>query len=143
MTLNQVVAELKKFAVSHNQLNDFGRGYVEEIGASVDQTFPIMWLTSYSGRYSAKDMVYSFQIVFADLLIESKSNELEVQSDMQSIALDFCAYFTSNPDFDFLMDDGAGIDHFTERFGDFTAGVLLTFTLRDPFPLDRCVIPLQ
>jgi len=143
MTLNQVITTLKTFQKSHAQLNDFGDGKVEEIGASKDQLFPIMWIVSKSGRYANKDFSYSFQIIFADLLIEDKSNELEVQSDMQSAALDLCAHLRDNPDFDIQMDDNASVDYFTERLGDFTAGVLLSFTLRDPFPLDRCVIPVR
>lgn len=143
MTLNQVITTLKTFQKSHAQLNDFGEGKVEEIGASKDQLFPIMWIVSKSGRYANKDFSYSFQIIFADLLIDDKSNELEVQSDMQSAALDLCAHLRDNPDFDIQMDDNASVDYFTERLGDFTAGVLLSFTLRDPFPLDRCVIPVR
>jgi hypothetical protein len=142
MTLNQVITVLQTFAQNHKQINDFGRGFIEEIGASQDQTYPIMWVASLSGRYGSKDYSYSFQILFGDLIFDDKRNELEVQSDMQSVALDLCAFLRDNPDYDFQMDDTATIDYFTERLGDFAAGVLLSFTLRDPFPLDRCVIPI-
>lgn len=143
MTLNQIIQILNKFQSNHNQLNSFGRGLVEEIGATKDLIYPIMWVVNYDGQYSSKDMQYNFQIIFADLLTEDKSNELEAQSDMQSVALDLCAYLRDNPDFDFQVDDNASISHFTERFGDFAAGVLCGFNLRDPYALNRCVIPFS
>ena len=143
MTLNQIIKTFNNFQSNHKQLNNFGRGLIEEIGATKDLTYPIMWIVSHDGQYLANDMQYNMQIIFADLLTEDKSNELEAQSDMQGVALDLCAYLNNNPDLDILMDKNAQITHFTERFGDFTAGVLLSFVLRDPFPLNQCVIPFS
>jgi len=141
MTLNQIITTFKEFQKSHYQLNDFGEGRIEEIGPTRDLTYPIMWIASKSGRYGGKVFAYSFQILFADLIFDDKKNELEVQSDMQSVALDLCAFLWNNSELDIQMDENANVDYFTERLADLTAGVLLSFTLRDPFPLDRCIIP--
>lgn len=143
MTLNQIIQLLNTFQSNHQQLNSFGCGLIEEIGATKDLVYPIMWIISHPARYSGKEVAYGMQIIFADLLTEDKSNELEAQSDMQSVALDLCAFLKDNPDLDVTIDDNSTIDHFTERLGDFTTGVLLGFNLRDPFPLDRCVIPFS
>jgi hypothetical protein len=141
MTLNNLIDLLKNYAGSHKQINDFGRGGLEELGASRDQMYPLMWVASYSGRYAGKSMQYSLQIIFSDLIHDDKKNELEVQSDQLLIGLDTVAYLRDNPYFDFQVDEPVTIDFFTERFGDLTAGCMLSFTLRDPKPLDRCVIP--
>jgi hypothetical protein len=141
MTLNNLFDLLKNYAANHKQINGFGRGYYEEIGVSQDVKYPLMWVNSYSGQYSGKSMRYSLQVIFADLIHDDKRDELEVQSDQLLIGLDTVAYLRNNPDFDFQVDEPVSIDFFTERFADFVAGCMLSFTLRDPKPLDRCVIP--
>ncbi|MBV7534044.1 hypothetical protein [Chitinophaga sp. sic0106] len=141
MTLNQLNQLLKGFVSDHPQLNSFGRGGYEELQASKDIVYPLMWVASYDGRHADKQMQRNIQIVFADLLKEDKSNELEVQSDMEQVALDLIALLRDNPDYDFQVDDSIQILLFTERFVDFTAGVFITFTFRDPKPYDRCEIP--
>lgn len=141
MTLNNLIDLLKSYTQSHKQINDFGRGDITELGASKDQKYPLMWVTYNNGRYSGKEMQYNLQLVFADLIFQDKSNEQEVHSDQLLIGLDTVAYLRENPDFDFQVDGDINIDFFTERFTDFTAGCVLSFTVRDPKPLDRCVIP--
>jgi hypothetical protein len=141
MTLNNLIDLLKSYAICHKQINSFGRGNLEELGASTDITYPLMWVVSYPGRYAGKSMQYNLQVIFADLIHEDKRNELEVQSDQLLIGLDTIAFLRDNPDYEFQVDDNITIDFFTERFGDLTAGCMLSFTLRDPKPLDRCVIP--
>lgn len=143
MTLNQVIQLLKTYARDHKQINDFGRGDVTELGASRDQKYPLMWLALPNGRYTGNEVQYNISLIFADLIFDDKKNELEVQSDMLLIGLDTVAYLRENPDFDFIVDGDVTIDFFTERFVDLTAGCVLSFTLRDPKPLDRCEIPLD
>lgn len=141
MTLNNLFDLLKSYQQSHKQLNDFGRGGYEEITTSTDQKFPMLWVLGYNGRYSEKAMLYNLQLVFADLLQEDKANELEVQSDMHLVALDTVAFLRDNPDYDFNLTGDVTVEFFTEKLADFAAGCLLTFTLKDPKPLERCVIP--
>lgn len=143
MTLNNLIETLRSYAQNHKQLNDFGRGDVSELGASKDQKYPLMWVGVSSARYSTSSIYYSLQLIFADLIFDDKKNEVEVQSDMLLVGLDTVAYLRENPDFDFQVDGDVTIDFFTERFTDLTAGCVLGITLRDPKPLDRCVIPLD
>ncbi|WP_212005745.1 hypothetical protein [Chitinophaga sp. HK235] len=142
MTLNNLIDLLQKYAVGHQQINDFGYGNISGIGAKGrDQVYPLMWVVLNPSRYQGKEMNYSLQIVFADLIYEDGKNELEVWSDQQSIALDTVSYLTDNPEFEFTTDGTANIDYFTEHDGDLTAGVVLSITIKDPNPLNRCVIP--
>jgi hypothetical protein len=142
MTLNNLISLLRKFSEDHGQINSFGCGEIAEIGAAKDITYPVMWVNMNPSRYSANQLRYSINIIFADLIYDDKSNELEVQSDQQSIALDALSYLNDNPDYDFQTDPDATITYFTDRFGDLAAGVVLQLVIRDPKPLDRCVIPI-
>lgn len=143
MTLNQLVNLLKKFAADHQQINDFGQGDLAEIAASKDQKYPLMWLYFDSTNYRANEQVYPLRIIFMDLIYQDKSNELEVQSDMLQVAQDLCAFMIDNPDYDFMANKDVPMQFFTDRFTDLVAGVDITLTVRDPKPLDRCVIPLD
>jgi len=142
MTLNNLIDLLKKFAGNHKQINDFGQGDISRLGASKDQRYPLMWAVIAPSRYSGKEMNYNLQLIFADLIFGDNKNELEVWSDQLLIALDTLSFLTDNPDYEFTTDGTASIDFFTEHDGDLTAGVVLSITLNDPKPLDRCVIPL-
>lgn len=142
MTLNNLIDLLRKFAADHALINDFGVGDIAEIGASRDIVSPLMWVVLQPSRYSGKQMYYSLQLIFADLIFDDKKNELEVQSDQLLIALDTLAFLRDNPDFDFQTDGDASIDFFTDRLGSLCAGVTVGLTIREPNPLNRCVIPL-
>lgn len=141
MTLNNLIELLKKFAGDHRQLNDFGCGDISEMGASKDQLYPLMWVVIGPCRYAGKEMNYNLEIIFADLIHGDKKNELEVWSDQLLIALDIMSQLHDNQIYEFNTDDTANFSFFTERFADLTAGVVLSMTIKDPKPLDRCVIP--
>ncbi|WP_343668731.1 hypothetical protein [Chitinophaga sp.] len=143
MTLNNLINLLRSYAQSHLQINDFGSGDLSDLAASKDVRLPVMWVSYPTGRYSQNQMFYNLTVFLADQIFDDKKNELEVQSDMLSIALDTFAFLRDNPGFDFQVDADATIDFFTERFGELTAGCAMSFTLRDPKPLDRCVIPFD
>jgi len=143
MTLNNLIDILAQYASRHLQINGFGRGDLAELEASAAASFPIMWVSIAQGVYSRPVMQYTIQLLFADLIYEDKKNELEVQSDMLLVGLDTVAFLLDNPDFDFKLNDDITIDFFTDRFTSLAAGCVLTLSLRDPKPLDRCVIPLS
>lgn len=141
MTLNNLIETLRQYASSHRQLNDFGHGAIEELGASRDQVYPLMWVGVPTATYSGNAVRYPLQLILIDLMFDDRSNELEVQSDMMLIGLDTVAYLRDNPDFDFTIEGDITIDFISERYTDLVAGCVLSFTLEDPKPLDRCVIP--
>lgn len=144
MTLNQIFDLLKKFADDHLQINEFGRGPTNDIMLNQTQLFPGMWAaTNGPVTYTGHAANHRMMIIFFDQLMDGKANEIEVQSDMLTVALDLAAYLTDNPDLPIWIDGDPSIDYFTENFTHLCAGVALTFTLKDPKPLDRCEIPFS
>lgn len=140
MTLNNLLDMLAKFAKDHAQINAFGRGPTDDMTLK-DQLYPAMWVALLPSTYSEKAMNHRMAIIFYDRLKEDKSNEVEVQSDMLSVGMDLVAFLKDNPDFDINISGDPSINYFTERFTDFCSGVEMTITIKDPKPLDRCVIP--
>ena len=63
-------------------------------------------------------------------------------SDMRLIALDFIAYFTDDPDFNYTIDPNVSLDpFFNDRTQDVTAGWIAGFTFISPFSRNVCLIP--
>ncbi|GEP95573.1 hypothetical protein [Chitinophaga cymbidii] len=142
MTLNNILALLKKFADDHLQINSYGQGPTDDMTVK-DQLYAAMWVALLPSTYSEKAMNHRMAVIFYDRLKHDKSNELEVQSDMLSVAMDLVAYLRDNPDFDINLTGDPSINYFTERFTDWCSGVEMTITIKDPKPLDRCVIPFS
>lgn len=141
MTLNQVLGQLKKFADDHQQINDFEQGPTDRFNVR-ETKYPAMWVTVNPSTYAANSLQYRFSFIFYDLIFDDYSNELEVQSDTLSIAMDLVAHLNNNLELDFYIFGDPSINFFTERGTDLTAGVILDLTIKDPRPTDRCAIPV-
>lgn len=145
MTLNQIFDQLKKFAENHVQVNEFGKGPTDDITVKKEHLYPAMWIALLPSTYSGseKSMNHRMAVIFYDRLMDGKENELDVQNDMLLVGLDFLAHVNDNPDLAFYISGDASINYFTENFTDWCAGVEITLTIKDPKPLDRCVIPFS
>lgn len=142
MTLNQIIAEIKKFASQHAMINDVGVGDLAEIGASKDQKYALLWVYYNTVNMTGNAQVIPFRVILMDLIDQEKSLEVEVHSNMLQVAQDFIAHFRGNPEFATLDVTGdPTIQFFTDRFTDLVAGVDLNINFKDLKPYDRCVIP--
>lgn len=144
MTLYQIVNSLKTIALSHENINTFGEGniydYVDNGG---EINYPVSWLMQLSHIYQSNVMTYKFQFIFADLLLEDKSNRLQLQSDQMQVAHDIISKIKLDNTITFNITDTIPFETFEERFDDFAAGVVITFDIVDPYPYDYCSIPTK
>jgi hypothetical protein len=142
MTLSNLVNKIKTLSESHPMIKTFGEGdiydYVDNGG---EIQYPVLWIVIQPSQYSRTTMSYSLLFVFADLLIEDKSNVLQAQSDQLQVALDFISKFKLDKTYDFNIADNIPIEFFEERFDDFTAGVTAQIEINVPLPLNYCQIP--
>jgi len=147
MTLNQVVQRIKTIALAHKQINDFREGDVISFLRSGDIVYPACLLQILPGRISKaeKQTTVRFALYLCDkvdLSIDSKANELEVKSDLLSIAEDMMAAFdypTYKLDWDFAEE--ASIDFLDEDLEDMLSAVLMTLDIKKRFDSNRCQIP--
>jgi hypothetical protein len=142
MTLFQAVGTLKAIAVNHPMIRTFGEGdiydYVDNGG---EINYPVCWVVQQNHTYTNNVMTYNFQIIFADLLLEDKSNSLQAQSDQMQVAVDFISKLELDNTYVFSISDNVSIETFDERFDDFTTGVSMNISIVDPYPMNLCVIP--
>ena len=93
MTLNQIVKRLEAVAYSHRQVNHFYFGDMIQWLANGDVIYPAVFTDLPTGEISTsgKQSFFDFEIWFCDLsnvAEKTRENELEVQSDLTSIAID-------------------------------------------------------
>jgi len=143
MTLSNLINQIKTLSESHPMIKTFGEGdiydYVDNGG---EIQYPVLWVVVQPSNYNRGSMSYNLLMLFADLLIEDKSNVLQLQSDQLQVALDFIAKFKLDKAYNFNVADNVSIEFFEERFDDFTAGVTAQIQINAPLPLNYCQIPV-
>jgi len=142
ITLNQFTALLNTMSNAHEQLKTFGEGDVWEIGASSPVQYPLMWVMPQPSSTAQKLLNMKFSLIFADIVFHDKSNEQDVLSDTQQIALDILAQLNA-PDYadDFILDPNAQLTPFTEKFDNDVAGWKVDINIKVNYLSDRCAVP--
>src|ERR1039458_3154407 len=97
-TLNQFTSLLQTLADEHQQIKTFGEGDVWEIGASKSIQYPLLWAVPQPSNTAQKLLNMKFSLIVADILDPDKSNEQDILSDTQQIALDILAQLNA-PDY--------------------------------------------
>lgn len=147
MTLNQIIARVKAIAEAHEQINTFVFGDMDDALRN-DVVYPACFMPYPSWNISGVDKVYSAQLFFMDRVIQGGSttdntfNELEVTSDMNSVADDILAqlqYQKFDPRWNVARQgDGVAV---RQSEPDYLAGVQLSFTIKLPYIANRCEVP--
>lgn len=147
MTLNQVVQRLEKIALNHKQVNHFYFGEMVEWLANGEVIYPSIFIDVSTGGIdkAEKKTWWNFDIWFCDLVNvakDSKSNELEVQSDLTAISEDYKAMlgFTEWQQ-DWTIGDVSPISYYKEKFEDLVLAVKMTVAIETRYDSNRCVVP--
>jgi hypothetical protein len=124
-------------------INDFGEGDIYDyVDSGGEIKYPVCWLVVEPSLFNADGLIqYNVLLLFADLLVEDKSNRLQIQSDQLQVAIDFLSELKLNNNLTTNISQYSNIDFFQERFDDFTAGVSVRFGITNPYPLDYCSKP--
>jgi hypothetical protein len=142
MTLFQAVQILRTIAENHSQIRTFGEGDIYDFVDNGNEIkYPVSWVVVERIQRLKNVAQYEFILIFADLLLEDKSNKLQIQSDLSLVAIDFLSKLKLEPGFEFTINEDVVLDPFQERFDDFAAGVSLSLKMKTPFPLNLCSFP--
>ena len=147
MTLNQVIKRIETIALAHKQINDFREGDVVTFLKDSDIVYPACLCQILPGRISKVDKHTTVRIALylcdlVNLSIDSKTNELEVKSNMLSVAEDLMAAFQyPSYQLDWEMPEEGSVEFLDEKFEDMISAVLLTFDIKTRFDSNRCQIP--
>ena len=147
MTLNQIVQRIKAIAEAHEQINTFMFGDIDDALRS-DVTYPACFMSYPNETISGTDNNMTCDLFFMDRTVQGGSitdktdNELEVSSDMRSVAQDIFAqlqYQKFNPTWQVSKDSTITLTN--EREVDYLAGAQLSFTIKLPYLANRCEVP--
>lgn len=148
MTLNQVISRLESLALSHKQINTFRSG--GDLMAFIregDMVYPACVVQFLPASISRASKATTFRLSLylcdlADLASNSKRNELEVQSDLTSIAEDLMAMINS-PTYqnDWTINDEASLEYQFDDKEDIVVAAILTISISTRYDANRCQVP--
>lgn len=148
LTLNQIVARIKEIGNSHAQLKLTEFGDFVDLNAENNLVYPCFLFDVNNPVISplGRTTTYSFEFMFMDLANvaeKSKQNELEVWSDLTSIAEDIFALMRL-PEYQketWTFEQDASGEYLREVQKDIITGVRFTVTISTFYNNNRCQVP--
>lgn len=147
MTLNAIVQRIKTVALAHGQIRNFYQGQVTDFLNEKKTKYASCFLQDSGSATidaSQKATVIPFKLFLLDLVNVSenaKDNELEVQSDMLSVAEDLIAQFDDSNYADWKVSLNNSVTFVKEDLDDMVAGVVIDISISYPYLRDRCAVP--
>jgi hypothetical protein len=146
MTLNQVIKRLESISLAHNLLRNFYFGRPTDFLTDKTTNYASAFLQDVPGTLdiTTKSRTLGFKLFLLDLVHvsdDTKSNELDVQSDMLAIGEDLVSEFNHSSYTDWKVGPGITVTLVREEFDDMVAGAVLDFTVITPYGQDACVVP--
>ncbi|MFT3679423.1 MAG: hypothetical protein QM791_04070 [Ferruginibacter sp.] len=147
LTLNQVLKRIETVVRAHRMVRDYQQqGLEPDFDNEHTVKYPSVNLMVQPGLISTAGKIarYGFKMTIEDLVnvaADTKSNEWDVVSDMNSIAQDFIAQF-NNPNYDdWRFETDVNINYLFENSNDMAAGVVLDFSISVPYSQNACAVP--
>jgi len=147
MTLNNIIQRLEALASGHLQLNSFYYGDVVNFLSREDISYPACFadMNTASISKAGKQTTFQFRIWLCDLVNvseNSKDNELDVQSDLMSIAEDLIAMMRySGWDDTWAIGENSSVQYYTEKFEDLVGALSFNIDISIRYDSNRCQVP--
>lgn len=146
LTYNQVLKRIESLALGHKQIRTFKRGLVSEFLSDKSVLYAAVFLQDNGAainpdQHSAS---FSFRMFFLDLVHvsqDTKTNELDVLSDMFSVAMDIVSQMKYPDYYDWIISGANSLQMIVEGDGDLNAGWYLDFSIRIMYPQNVCEVP--
>jgi hypothetical protein len=154
-TLRGFVKDLKKIYEKHEQIKDFGFGFIEDVtfknqGDTVTQ-YPYMFVIPDVSVVDERDLQYSVKLIMMDRVVNyTDENLLDIMSDMNQILQDVIAQFA----FSYTAENGnyteiyqidlpVQLQPFADKFDDYVCGYFATINITLAQALNRCDAPFD
>jgi hypothetical protein len=154
-TLRGFVNDLKLIYEKHEQINDFGFGFIEDVTFKKQHEggvqYPYLYVIPDNTSVDERQLQYSMRLIMMDRVVNyTDENLLDVMSDMNQILQDVIAQFK----YSFSQQDGAytvtydidlpvQLQPFADKFDDYTCGYFATINITLGQGLDRCIAPFE
>jgi hypothetical protein len=152
-TLKQIVTRINQLATSHQLINQVGFGTKEDLDNLIKKglSYPMCFIEVKKDiPISRTDKLqrFNFSLFFFDLqnvLTESRTNVLEVKSDLVSIATDLLAMLQRDIDVtenqDWIVSPSTTLNMDEYQISDLCIGVELPIQVGLRYAADRCQVP--
>lgn len=146
MTLNAIINRIRAITIAHDQIREFARGNATDFFAGKTALYAAACLEDNGGGFDlgTKTLTIAFRLWLLDLVHvsnDTKENELDVQSDMLSVALDLIAEFAHDQYSDWRVEPSNPVTFVTEHENDMLAGVVVDFSISTIYARDVCAVP--
>jgi hypothetical protein len=154
-TLRGFVKDLKKIYEKHQQIKDFGFGFIEDVTFknNTDGTtaYPYLFVIPDVSNVFQNQIQYSVKLIMMDRVVNyTDENLLDIMSDMNQILQDVIAQFAfsytaENGDYTgiYQIDLPVQLQPFADKFDDYVCGYFATINITLAQPLDRCDAPFD
>lgn len=147
LTLNQVVKRIETIATRHRQINQFLMGDAVDFLTFGDLTYPCVVCDVGDGVIDRdnRSSLYNIKLMICDLAdvsMNSRKNELEVMSDLTSIAQDIIAMMNySGYDTTWSIGSPISTQYLVEKFDDVVIALDMTIPITVRYDANRCWVP--
>lgn len=154
-TFRGFVKDLKKIYEKHEQINDFGFGFIEDVTFKKEGEggvkYPYLFVIPDNTNVDERELQYSMRLIMMDRVVNyTDENLLDTMSDMNQILQDVIAQFK----YSFTAENGAytniydiqtpiQLQPFADKFDDYTSGWFATITITLGQGLNRCDAPFE
>lgn len=154
-TFRGFVNDLQTIYEKHDQINDFGFGFVEDITIKHVKEgkvqYPYLFVIPGNTNVDERQVQYTIELVMMDRVINyTDENLLDIMSDMNQILQDVVAQFAysytqQNGDYTdtYQIELPVQLRPFADKFDDYNCGYFATITITLGQPLDRCDAPFE
>jgi hypothetical protein len=154
-TLRGFVKDLKKIYEKHQQIKDFGFGFIEDVTFKnkTDGTtqYPYMFVIPDVSNVFQNQIQYSVKLIMMDRVVNyTDENLLDIMSDMNQILQDVISQFAfsyteENGDYTdiYQIDLPIQLQPFADKFDDYVCGYFATINITLGQALDRCDAPFD
>ena len=137
-TYNNVIDTIKCVGNAHLQIQKVTSGDIFDIDLDKNTKFPLMHINPTTTEVGKNELTMNFQIFICDLVEPDESNEQEVLSDTQQIAVDIISIFqhsetlyssgnlSQGQEARYWTNDSFTLEPFTERFDNSLTGWVFT-----------------
>jgi hypothetical protein len=146
MTLNNIILRIKTIAESHKQVQRFAHGFLSDFLNDKTNVYPGVLIQDNGGvvSISNRSAEFNFKLFIVDLVHvseETKYNEVDVQSDMISVALDLLTQFNRPEYTDWRVSSENSIQLLAEEGADMYAGCVMDISVSVRYTQNACAIP--
>lgn len=148
MTLNQIIKRIRLISLAHQQVSNFYYGLPTDFLTDKTTLYPSVFLQDVPGGLdlTGKADTLNFKLFALDLVNvseDSKSNEVDVLSDMREVVKDLIALMNDSSYSDWKVGISNTVTLVREEFDDLVAGAVIDFSIITPYVQDKCVVPFD